>query len=147
MSLKKILKDAIDLTEERKVLLTEDYARKVLKIHERYELLIMGEHSDGDVKRILKRLKRHKNEMFVFLEDSRVPFHNNESERNIRPMVIASKNSYCNRSEKSAKTYAILASIFRTLACRKKDQIQFVLDYLINDLNYGGFQRINKIAA
>lgn len=41
----------------------------------------------------------------------------------IRPAVIARKNSYCNRSEKGAKTQAMLMSIFRTLHLREEDAI------------------------
>lgn len=104
---KMILKDAIELAVQYSTISAEEYAKKTLKIRKRFNSLMAGQYSDKDVIRIMKRLKRHRNEMFAFLEDPRVPFSNNESERNIRQMVIARKNSYCNRSEKSAETYAI----------------------------------------
>jgi len=37
--------------------------------------------------------------------------------------VVARKNSYCNRSERGAKTQAILMSIFRTLHLHEQDAI------------------------
>jgi len=68
-------------------------------------------------------LKRHQHELFTFLRHSGVPANNNHAERMIRPAVIARKNSYCNRSEKGAKTQAILMSIFRTLHLQQQDAI------------------------
>ncbi len=49
------------------------------------------------------------------LDHDEVPFDNNHGEGQIRPAVIARKNSYANGSEDGAETQAILMSVFRTL--------------------------------
>jgi transposase len=67
---------------------------------------------------LIKRLKRHRHELFTFLEHADVPFDNNLAERAIRPAVIIRKNSYCNRSERGADIQAVLMSIYRTLTQR-----------------------------
>ena len=65
-------------------------------------------------RRLVKRLRRHASEVFTFLDHAGVPFDNSHGERQIRPAVIARKNSYANGSEDGAETQAILMSVFRT---------------------------------
>ena len=67
----------------------------------------------------MKRLRRHRAELFVFLYHADVPFDNNHAERTIRNAVVMRKNSYCNRSKDGAKTQAIMMSVFQTLKQRK----------------------------
>ena len=67
---------------------------------------------------MIKRLRRHQDDLFTFLDQPGVPFENNLAERSIRPAVIIRKNSYGNRSEKGADTQAILMSIYFTLKKR-----------------------------
>jgi len=61
------------------------------------------------------RLRRHRQELFTFLEHPEVPFDNNAGERAIRPAVIIRKNSYANGSEAGADLQAVLMGIYRTL--------------------------------
>jgi transposase len=143
---KRLLKDAIRLMENRSALATNDYERLTTKIYERYNSIICETYFDKDTTRLIKRLKRHRHEMFVFLEETNVPFENNHAERQIRPMVIMRKNSYCNRSEAGARTQAILMSVFRTLSLKNISQIDYAVEYLKNSLN-NNFQRSNKLAA
>ncbi len=64
--------------------------------------------------RLIKRLRRHASELFTVLDHPEVPFDNNHGERQIRPAVIARKNSYANGSEDGAETQAILTSVIRS---------------------------------
>jgi transposase len=57
-----------------------------------------------------------------------VPSDNNHGERQIRPAVIARKNSYANGSEEGAETQAVLMSVFRTLKQRGHNPISAVVD-------------------
>lgn len=121
--LKRIVKDAIRLSMRSSNLSPEVYRRRCNTIDHRLRELILGPYNDCHCKRFVKRLKRHQNELFTFLGHPEVPFDNNQAERMIRPAVVARKNSYCNRSERGARTQAILMSIFRTLHLREQDAI------------------------
>lgn len=121
--LKRIIKDAIRLSIHSSNLGPEVYTRRCSIVRDRLRRLIREPYNDSHSKRFVKRLKRHQAELFTFLEHPEVPFNNNHAERMIRPAVIARKNSYCNRSEKGAKTQAILMSIFHTLHLQEQDAI------------------------
>jgi hypothetical protein len=122
--LKRIVKDALRLSIQ--TLRPEIYDRRCTLIEQRLGRLLLDAYQDGQCKRLVKRLKRHQQELFTFLKHPEVPADNNHAERMIRPAVIARKNSYCNRSEKGAQTQAILMSIFRTLHLRQEDAILIV---------------------
>ncbi len=79
-------------------------------------------------RRLIKRLRRHASELFTFLDHPEVPFDNNHGERQIRPAVIARKNSYANGSEDGAETQAILMSVFRTLKQRGHNPVSAVTE-------------------
>ena len=55
---------------------------------------------------------------------------NNRAEREIRPAVIARKNSFHNMSGRGARTQSILMSVYRTLKLRRHDPIETIDDAL-----------------
>lgn len=121
--LKRLVKDALRLALRRCELPPEVYHKRYHLLRDRLAQLISQTYQDRQCLRLVKRLKRHQNELFTFLEHPEVTADNNHAERMIRPAVIARKNSYCNRSHKGAQTQAIMMSIFRTLHLQKKDTI------------------------
>jgi len=128
--LKRILKDAIRLSRHTDRA-APDYKSKVDRIHKRLDKLIdCPTWSKPDCKRLGKRLVKFRDSLFTFLHDPAVPFDNNRAEREIRPAVIARKNSFHNTSEKGAETQAMLMSIYRTLKLRGLDPIQTIADAL-----------------
>ncbi len=70
-----------------------------------------------------QRLRRHRDDLFTFLDHDDVPFDNNHAERSIRPAVVMRKNQYGNRSASGAETQALLMSIYRTLQQRRPRSI------------------------
>ena len=85
----------------------------------------------------MKRFRRHRNDLFTFLDNAAVPFDNNAAERAIRPAVIIRKNSYGNRSERGADTQAVLMSIYRTLKQRGHDPLKTITKGLAEYLKTG----------
>ncbi len=85
---------------------------------------------DADVRRLKNRLRKHAEFIFTFLDYADVPFENNFAERQIRPAVIIRKNSLSNRSDRGAKTQAVLMSVFRTLKLRGLDPTQSLVTAL-----------------
>ena len=65
-------------------------------------------YRDADTLRIAKRLRKHWDFLFTFLDKPEVPFDNNLAERAIRPAVILRKNSQSNRSEQGAAPQTVL---------------------------------------
>ena len=86
---------------------------------------------------MVKRLRRHQNELFTFLDEPGVPFENNHAERAIRPAVIIRKNSQSNRSQRGAETQAILMSVYRTLKQRGHSPSQTITNAIKHYLSTG----------
>lgn len=119
--LRRLLGDAIRLWRKQEELSSETYTSRRDRIHGRLAELIDTPWEDPNAKRLIKRFRRHQDELFTFLDQEGVPFDNNHAERTIRPAVIIRKNSYGNRSQQGADCQAVLMSVFRTLRQRGHD--------------------------
>ena len=123
----RLLKDAIRLSQRRSQLETKKYNNLKSRLYCRLEQILSANHNeDKDVKRLLKRLKRHKDELFTFLEHEHVSPYNNHAEQQMRKPVLVRKVSQQNRSEQGAKTQAILMSLFRTAELQGKNPLEMV---------------------
>ena len=89
-------------------------------------VLARAGYADADASRLGKRLLRHADQLFTFLDYPDVAFENNFAERMIRPAVIIRKNSQSNRSERAASAQAMLMSIYRTLKLRGHNPVGVV---------------------
>ena len=116
--LRRLIGDAIRLWRAKGELSAESYASRRRRLTERLDALINTPWQAAQARRLIKRLKRHRDDLFTFLDQPGVPFENNLAERAIRPAVIIRKNSYGNRSDQGADVQAILMSIFFTLKKR-----------------------------
>jgi transposase len=126
--LRRLIGDAIRLRRRQDELSADTYASRKVRLHKRLAEMIGGPWKDGHAKRLIKRLRRHQNDLFTFLDQKDVPFDNNHAERSIRPAVILRKNSYGNRSQRGADCQAVLMSVFRTLKQRGHDPIGAVIE-------------------
>jgi transposase len=134
--LRRLLGDAIRLwkREERP---PPEYASRRACLDRRLRELIETDWRDPQADRLIKRLRRHQNELFTFLDHADVPFENNHAERAIRPAVIIRKNSYANRSNRGSDAQAVLMSIFRTLKQRGCDLLDSITQALKTYLTSG----------
>lgn len=64
----------------------------------------------------------HEHRLFHWVEDRRVPAHNNRAERELRPTVIARKVSFGSSSDAGAETRSVLMSVLHTLNKRRGEQ-------------------------
>jgi transposase len=128
--LRRLIGDAIRLWRNRDELPAATYASRRRRLAERLQTLIDTPWTDSHAKRLLKRLRRHRDDLFTFLDQPNVPFDNNAAERAIRPAVVIRKNSHGNRSDRGADCQATLMSIFRTLKQRGHDPIQTIIQAL-----------------
>lgn len=134
--LRRLIRDAIRL-RRRPDFTPERYQSRIRRIDARLTQLATWKdetgalvYADADALRLAKRLRRHWDHLFTFLDKPEVPFENNLAERAIRPAVILRKNSQSNRSEQGAATQSVLMSVFRTLKLRGHDPIRTVTDAL-----------------
>jgi transposase len=125
--LRRLVGDAIRLWRRKADMPPEEYASRRSRLTARLRELIETAWNNTHAKRLTKRLRRHQDDLFTFLDQEQVPFDNNHAERSIRPAVILRKNSYGNRSQRGADCQAVLMSVFRTLKQRGHDPIRTVV--------------------
>ena len=134
--LRRLLHDAIRLWKRDDVTDAEQ-ASKRRRLDVRLQGLIDTAWEHPDARRLIKRLRRHQDDLFTFLDLPGVPFDNNHAERAIRPAVIIRKNSYANRSDRGADTQAVLMSIYRTLKQRGHHPVQTITQAIESFLTTG----------
>jgi hypothetical protein len=124
--LRRLVRDAIRL-RKRSDFDRRKHASRVGRIDRRLMALAGAEYVDADATRLAKRLNRHIDDLFTFLDYPDVPFENNLAERMIRPAVVLRKVSQSNRSERGAAVQAVLMSIYRTLKLRGHDPLATIV--------------------
>ncbi len=82
---------------------------------------------DKDAKRLIKRLNRHRNELFTVLEYEGVSPYNNHVGQQLRKPVLTGKVSQQNRSEQGVKTQAVLMTLFRSAELHGDNPVETVL--------------------
>lgn len=125
--LSRLLKDGVRLSENRNPVRPEVYLRLKQRLHRRLSHFLACPYQDPDAKRLLKRLKRHRNELFIFLEFEGVSPYNNHAEQQMRPAVLVRKVSQQNRSEEGAQAQAILMTLFRSAHLQGHNPVELLL--------------------
>jgi transposase len=90
---------------------------------------------DKPARRIAKRLARHKDEIFTFLNYPDVPCHNNFAEQLIRRSVLLRKITFGHRSENGVLNHSVLMSLLQTGQLNGKDEIPLIKEILLGKKN------------
>ena len=123
----RLLKDAIRLSEKKHHLSAHAYQRRKRRLYHRLTQFLAVPNQDRDANRLLKRLKRHQEELFTFLEYPDVSPYNNHAEQQMRKPVLTRKVSQQNRSDDGAKTQSILMSLFRSAELQGQNPVESIL--------------------
>lgn len=134
--LARLVRDAIGLRSRADKLAPLVFEKRKARLKSRLQNLINGDYQEKDCARLVKRLRRHQDELFTFLDHPEVDWHNNRAERQLRPAVVARKNSGGNHSDRGAETQAVMMTVFFTLALHGQEEVntvvQMVEQYLKN---------------
>lgn len=98
-----------------------------MKLYARLNQLIESPRGDKDVNRLVKRLIRHRNALFTFLDYEGVSAYNNHAERQMRTPVKTRKIPQQNRSHRGAHAHAILMSLFSSAELQGLNPVEKVL--------------------
>jgi len=108
-----LFRKAIHLGKRRWQLTQAGFERQVAILEQRLQQLLKRSFQ-GLGANLLKRYRRYRDALFVFLHRSDVPAHNNACERALRPSVIHRKVMGSFRSAWGAQGYAALATVLNT---------------------------------
>ena len=81
----------------------------------------------GDFGKALSYMLKRWDNLTRFLEDGRIPLDNNRVERALRKPVLGRKNHFCSRSQRGARTTAILYSLVETARLNGFDPATYLL--------------------
>ena len=125
--LSRLLKDAIRLADKREKLRVYVFKRRKERLYARLSQFLATPNPDPDAYRLLKRLRRHQQELFTFLEYPDVSPYNNHAEQQMRKPVLTRKVSQQNRSQEGAQTQSILMSLFRSAELQGHNPVEIIL--------------------
>lgn len=113
-----LFRTAIHTHNLRGQLSPPEFQSRVQRIERICDWLIERSLDEPQAKRLLKRYRKYRDCLFVFLHRSDVSPTNNVSERHLRPSVVHRKVMGCFRSGWGARAYAALASVIATAALK-----------------------------
>ena len=123
---RKILRDGESLQGEMTNMEEAIFDKKLKKLHDRLDELLKWKNPNDILADIIKKVVRQRPRILTFVEYKDVPCHNNYAEYLIRIGVLKRKVSFGSKSQKGAKAYAVLLSIYTTCRLREISFVDFM---------------------
>jgi len=112
--IKNLLKQAVAIGHRRARLAASTLAVYAAKLEAKLDRLLQIEPANWQGQKLLRIIKKYRQNLFVFVTNLALPPTNNGSEQALRPCVIFRKITNCFRSQWGAKLYADVRSVFET---------------------------------
>jgi len=112
--IKNLLKQAVAIGHRRDRLAASTLTVYAVKLEAKLDRLLQIEPANRQGQKLLRIIKKYRQNLFVFVTNQAVPPTNNGSEQALRPCVIFRKITNCFRSHWGAKLYADVRSVFET---------------------------------
>ena len=142
------IRDSPRLRRSRAEVSAGVFASRRARLQTRLNRPIEAAWEQTHARRLVKRSRRHRDELRTFLDVAGVPPDDNRAEREIRPAVVMRKNSCGDGSAEGALTQSVLMSVFRTRKRRGHDPIATLVEALKTRLRTGQLPPLPaKVAA
>jgi len=102
---------------------------QVERLQRRWQTELQKPQMHDEQKKILRSMKKHWEGLTLFVEDPRIPLHNNRAERLLRNAVILRKNSFGSGTPWAGNLAAKLFSLFQSWLINGLDPQALLLDY------------------
>src|SRR5450759_1338852 len=112
--IKNLLKQAVAIGHRRDRLKDSTLVTYAAKLEAKLDRLLQIEPANRQGQKLLRIIKKYRQNLFVFVTNRAMPPTNNGSEQALRPCVIFRKITNCFRSQWGAKLYADVRSVFET---------------------------------
>jgi transposase len=121
-----LLRHAIAIGHRRDRLADTTLAVYAARLEAKLDWLLQIEPANRQGQKLLRIIKKYRQNLFVFVTNRAVPATNNGSEQALRPCVIFRKITNCFRSQWGAKLYADVRSVFETARRRRIPILQAI---------------------
>jgi transposase len=112
--IKNLLRHAIAIGHRRDRLADTTLTVYAARLEAKLDRLLQIEPANPQGQKLLRIIKKYRQNLFVFVTNRAVPATNNGSEQALRPCVIFRKITNCFRSQWGAKLYVDVRSVFET---------------------------------
>jgi hypothetical protein len=129
--LKRLVKELLLLKKAKAETEAAEYQARGRRLEDRLRELAKTSWGEADADRIAKRLRKHEQELTLFLWEE-VEATNNAAERALRPAVVMRKITGGSRSERGARATSVLMSVMRTARQQNRPMYQTIQQLLMD---------------
>jgi len=124
---RRILKDALELRDQREVIDAEEFGLKVRDLDERTDKLLAVHPKHEPNGRLLGHLRNEREHLFTFLTEPGVEATNWRAEQALRPAIVNRKSWGGNRTWQGARAQQITMSVIRTARQQNIDPVELMV--------------------
>ena len=126
-AVRRILKDALALRDQRDVIDADELGLRVTDLNERTDKVLQTRPTHAPNRRLLAHLATEREHLFTFLTDPSVQATNWRAEQALRPAIVNRKSWGGNRTAQGARTQQVTMSVIRTARQQNIDPLEVML--------------------
>jgi len=126
-AVRRILKDALALRDQRDVIDADEFGLKVTDLNERADKLLAMRPTHEPNRKLLTHLQTEREHLFTFLTEPGVQATNWRAEQALRPAIVNRKSWGGNRTEQGARTQQVTMSVIRTARQQNIDPLEVMV--------------------